>query len=194
MHPSSTYPQCGFKFFQELTIANGIDNCALKFPGQWIEKDFRSATCWHGKFIHSEKTYLPSKPRDNQQQHCNTMGCKFFDKQRVDTAGVLAVRLEKLLIIHYVRSHIDLSGTTSGPAYPGINYFPRYSSFRSSMSGCRCIPCCIFISLPSSRLSSSESLGLSGIWDGRAQLKGGLAAWPPYELPTSEVIVNLHIS
>jgi len=36
------------------------------------------------------------------------MGWKFFDKQRVDTAGVLAVRLEKLLITFFVLSFLDV--------------------------------------------------------------------------------------
>jgi hypothetical protein len=36
------------------------------------------------------------------------MGCKFFDKQRVDTAGILGVRLEKLLMTFFFLSFIGL--------------------------------------------------------------------------------------
>jgi len=53
------------------------------------------------------------------------MGWKFFDKQRIDTAGVLAVRLEKLLIIFFVLSWFDVGANVFFMMQgSGFNLFP----------------------------------------------------------------------
>jgi len=79
------------------------------------------------------------------------MGCKFFDKQRVDTAGVLAVRLEKLLIIFFALSFLDVganlflmvkyNGFSLMPfIFTGIAWFVWYLGWKGATQR---NPCCL---------------------------------------------------